>query len=396
MYFNFSPPSPIVDPTLPENNTNVNRRDPAWLEVYDNISVDPRSSSFYRNETQGSYLVTFFDNIPIPTSIGPLAAPANIPLKKLEQQSGTDDTGDFDVSDYQGIEHELLDPFTNLSIGVQRSGLRGLSEIDDISLVCVPEEPSVVGLRGVLIDHCEELKYRFAILQTSREEATSTNIGTLKPDRESKYAALYFPWINVFDPLTGNQRLVPPGGHIAGIYARSDNDRGVHKAPANVVVRGASSLQIMVTKEQQAILNSKGVNVIRAFPGRGILVRGARTVSKDTLWKYVNVRRLLIFIERSVDEGTQWVVFEPNDERLWSRVIAAITQFLTRVWRDGALMGTTPEQPFFVKCDRTTMTQDDIDNGRLIVLIGVAPVKPAEFVIFRIAQTKLGSEMVEL
>ena len=208
--------------------------------------------------------------------------------------------------------------------------------------------------------------------------------------------ALYFPWINVYDPLTGGQKLIPPGGHIAGLFARSDTLRGVHKAPANEIVKGVISLQANIEKGQQEILNPKGVNVIRAFPGRGILLWGARTVSTDPLWKYVNVRRLFIFIERSIDEGTQWLVFEPNNERLWSRVIATITQFLTQVWHDGALMGTTPEQAFFVKCDRTTMTQNDIDNGRLIVVIGIAPVKPAEFVIFRIAQTRSGADVTEI
>jgi phage tail sheath protein FI len=189
--------------------------------------------------------------------------------------------------------------------------------------------------------------------------------------------------------------LIPPGGHIAGVYARSDEARGVHKAPANEIVRGATALQFPLTKGEQDILNPIGVNVTRTFPGRGIRVWGARTTSSDPLWKYINVRRLFLFLEESIDEGTQPFVFEPNDEKLWDRVRQTITQFLTRVWRDGALMGTTPEQAFFVKVDRTTMTQDDIDNGRLIVLIGVAPVKPAEFVIFRIAQTRGGAEVTE-
>ena len=181
-------------------------------------------------------------------------------------------------------------------------------------------------------------------------------------------------------------KLIPPGGYIAGIYARSDTERGVHKAPANEVVRGANKLQFLISKGEQGILNPRGVNVIRYFPGRGILVWGARTLSTNTLWKYINVRRLFIYIEKSIEKGTQWVVFEPNNERLWARVVSTITQFLTGVWKDGTLMGTKPEEAFFVKCDRSTMTQDDIDNGRLICVIGIAPVKPAEFVIFRIAR----------
>jgi len=207
--------------------------------------------------------------------------------------------------------------------------------------------------------------------------------------------ALYYPWIKVLNGPELASGFVPPCGHIAGIYARSDQRVGVHKAPANEVLEGVLDLEISLDNSRQGRLNPAGVNCLRVFPGRGIRVWGARTTSSDPLWKYINVRRLFLFLEESIDEGTQWVVFEPNDEKLWARVKQTITQFLTRVWKDGALMGTTPEEAFFVKCDRTTMTQDDIDNGRLIVLIGVAPVKPAEFVIFRIAQWAGGSAVTE-
>jgi hypothetical protein len=160
----------------------------------------------------------------------------------------------------------------------------------------------------------------------------------------------------------------------------------VHKAPANEVLRGVVGLQVAVTKADQEILNPRGVNCIRALPGRGIRVWGARTASSDPAWRYVNIRRLFLFLEESIDEGTQWVVFEPNNQRLWARVRQSVTDFLTRVWRDGALMGSTREQAFFVKCDETTMTKSDIENGRLVVLVGVAPTRPAEFVVFRISQ----------
>ena len=194
------------------------------------------------------------------------------------------------------------------------------------------------------------------------------------------------PWIRVFDADSGAEKLVPPGGHITGIYARNDVERGVFKAPANVVVRGALELQFDLTDSQQAQLNPRGVNVIRSFRERGLLVWGARTLSADPLWKYVNVRRLFIFIEASIYRGTQWVVFEPNDERLWARVRQTITEFLRTQWRAGALSGATEEEAFFVKVDRSTMSDDDINNGRLIAEIGIAPTRPAEFVIFRIAQ----------
>jgi phage tail sheath protein FI len=191
-------------------------------------------------------------------------------------------------------------------------------------------------------------------------------------------------------------RYVPPGGHLAGIYSRTDTERGVHKAPANTSVSGALGLNSDVVDAEQAILNPRGVNCIRSFPGRGILVWGARTTSMDSSWKYVNVSRLFIFVEKSIKEGIRWAVFEPNNERLWSRVKQTVDQFLTTVWRTGALMGTTADQAFFVRCDRTTMTQDDIDNGRLVVLVGIAPTKPAEFVIFRIAQVAKGSDISEV
>jgi phage tail sheath protein FI len=173
---------------------------------------------------------------------------------------------------------------------------------------------------------------------------------------------------------------------VLGVYARTDAERGVFKAPANETLRGLVGLEFDVNDAMQGILNPRGVNVIRQFPGKGILVWGARTMTSDTIWKYVSVRRLLIFLERSIYEGTQWAVFEPNDKQLWANVTAAIRLFLRGQWRVGALIGATEDKAFFVKCDQTTMTQDDIDNGRLVCEVGVAPVRPAEFVIFRIFQ----------
>ena len=203
---------------------------------------------------------------------------------------------------------------------------------------------------------------------------------------DTTYAALYHPWLTVFDPLDKRNISIPPSGSVMGIYARSDNTRGVHKAPANEVVRGCVGLDVQFDKGEQDILNPKGVNLIRAFPGQGIRVWGARTASSDGNWKYINVRRLFIFIEETIKANTDWAVFEPNDEVLWVRVQRTIEVFLTNLWRGGSLVGTSPDQAFFVNIGRATMSQDDIDNGRLICVIGVAPVKPAEFVIFRITQ----------
>jgi phage tail sheath protein FI len=279
--------------------------------------------------------------------------------------------------------------------------LQAFNEVDEINIVCIPGITSQT-VQTAMISHCENLKDRFCVLDPVKD----ADMGAIQDQKDEVvsdkgYAALYYPWIKVSIETIENSKLkliqdfIPPSGYIAGIYARSDIERGVHKAPANEIIRGALEIKLAITKGEQDILNPLGINCIRAFPGRGIRIWGARTTASDPLWKYINVRRLLLYIEESIDEGTQWVVFEPNNEKLWGRVNATITQFLTRVWRDGALMGTKVEEAFFVKCDRTTMTQDDIDNGRLICMIGVAPVKPAEFVIFRIAQWAGGSAVTE-
>jgi phage tail sheath protein FI len=246
-----------------------------------------------------------------------------------------------------------------------------------------------------LITQCENLRYRFAILDgPPPPDDTISDVQNQRQQFDTKYAALYYPWLLIDDPYPINLQQIgtfplPPAGHLMGIYARTDIERGVHKAPANEVVSGINGLRRTINKGEQEILNPfpSNINVIRDFRpnNRGIRVWGARIITSDPdPDKYVPVRRTLIFIEKSIDIGLQWVVFEPNAEPLWARVTRTVSNFLTTVWRSGALEGAKREEAFFVKCDRTTMTQADIDNGRLIVVIGVAPVKPAEFVIIRI------------
>jgi len=377
------------------------------IEIFDDLSEDSNSSDYYLKKLSDplkniSNLILINN-----TSTG---RPVNNDEKTIEkegkpyfslftflgknQEDGSPDPEDGTDGDGVLIRDDIRG--NPEAAPGERRGLTALTEIDDISIVYVPDIHFVTSGQDTLLDdiltHCETMKDRFAILDIKENES---NIGGLKIERPSKYGALYYPWIKIYDPLTKTQVSRPPGGYIAGIYARSDTERGVHKAPANELVRGAVDLEFQITKQEQGILNPRGINVIRSFPGRGILVWGARTCIVDPLWKYINIRRLFIYIEKSMERGTQWVVFEPNNEKLWARVNATITQFLTGVWRDGALMGTKPEEAFFVKCDRTTMTQDDIDNGRLICIIGIAPVKPAEFVIFRIAQWAGGSAATE-
>ena len=280
-----------------------------------------------------------------------------------------------------------------------RTGFAGLEAVDEVTMLAVPDlmavyEQGMIDLEGLqavqlaMIAHCELMGDRVAILDAP-PGLNAQQIKEWRVDKagyDSKYATLYWPWIKVFDPLSGQAKFVPPSGHVAGIWARNDDTRGVHKAPANEVVRGAISLALNLTKAEHDQLNPNGINCIRAFPGRGIRVWGARTISSDPSWRYLNVRRLFNYIEESIFEGTQWVVFEPNDQRLWGRVKRTINAFLLRVWRDGALFGATPDQAFFVKCDEENNPPEVRDAGQLIIDIGIAPVKPAEFVVFRIAQ----------
>jgi len=286
--------------------------------------------------------------------------------------SSKPESDDITLSDYEGVDQPGM-----------RTGLAGFKQHDDISLVCVPDENDITGLTDALVAHCENKGDRFAILQTPQVAGAVSDMET---PVDSSYAGYYYPWIEVSDPHTNRQKLVPPGGHVAGIIARSDATHGVHAAPANEPVRGAVSLQHEITKDEQDLLNPKGINCLRSFQGRGIQLWGARTTSSDPSWKYINVRRLFLYVEQSIEEGTEWAVFESNDKDLWARVRQSVENFLTTVWRDGGLQGSTADEAFYVKCGEETMTQDDIDNGRLIVEIGISPVKPAEFVVFRIGQ----------
>jgi phage tail sheath protein FI len=289
-----------------------------------------------------------------------------------------------------------------------RRGIGGLEAIDDVTMLATPDlmmgyEQGHIDLDGVqavqnnLIDHCDSMGDRMAILDPPPGlNAQQVKEWVKEKARyDSKFATLYWPWVQVFDPIANRSRSVPPSGAIAGIWGRNDDTRGVHKAPANEVVRGALDIDINVTRVEHDDLNPEGVNVIRSFPGRGIRVWGARTLSSDSDWRYVNVRRLFNYIERSILEGTQWVVFEPNDLELWQRIRRTVGAFLLGLWRDGALFGATPEQAFYVKCDAETNPPDVVDAGRVVIEVGVAPVKPAEFVVFRIAQLSSGGGIEE-
>lgn len=289
----------------------------------------------------------------------------------------------------------------------ERTGFGGLEAVEEVTMVAVPDLmgayqrgaidlESVKAVQTAMIAHCELMGDRMAILDPP-PGLSPQQVKEWRTDQagyDSKYAALYYPWVKSFDPAAGVNRFIPPSGHIAGIWARNDNSRGVHKAPANEVVRGAVALETQLTRAEQELLNPLGINCVRSFPGRGILVWGARTLSSDPAWRYLNVRRLFNYLQESILNGTQWVVFEPNDDALWARIRRTISAFLVMEWRRGALFGLTPDEAFFVKCDRETNPAESIDAGQVICQIGVAPVKPAEFVIFQLSQMSGGTSLV--
>jgi phage tail sheath protein FI len=363
-----APNDDYPDPFDPAQARKLPR--PKLTEDFDNLEwLDRSSPDYFTTRLAGaSALVTLTD-----PEQGPLGAGPDAPLTQMPDAN---DGAALTINELKGE-----DPDSN-----KRTGLSALEldEYREVALVAAPGMTDVDTVKAVY-EHCERNRFRFAVIDC---KPNSSNAAALDPrsDWETSYAAYYYPWVVTSDLQTGARKLVPPSGHVLGLYARTDVERGVWKAPANDVLRGVFDLEYHVDTGTQEVLNPRGVDVIRPFAGRGIRVWGARTLSANSLWKYVSVRRLFIFLEHSIYDGTQWVVFEPNDERLWERVKDTIRLFLRTQWRAGALMGATEDEAFSVVCDRSTMTQDDIMNGRLVCQIGVRPVYPAEFVIFQIFQ----------
>jgi hypothetical protein len=329
----------------------------------------------------------------VPQWVELLAPDSSAPLARLwpkeQEQSLSIEAGQLPAATTQDFQGKVT----------ERTGVEGLEALEDVTMVCVPDLMTpmpgqklnldqIKAVQTMMIAHCERLGDRVAIIDAppdmSPQEINKWRMETAGYD--SSYAALYYPWITINDPVTNRNINIPPSGHVAGVWARNDTTRGVHKAPANEVVQGVVGLAYQTTKGEQDVLNPNGVNCIRIFPGRGIRIWGARTLSSNPSWRYINVRRLFNFVEKSIEGGTQWVVFEPNDRKLWARVRRDVTAFLKTVWRDGALFGSSPTEAFYVKCDDELNPPESRDLGRLIVEIGMAPVKPAEFVIFRISQ----------
>ncbi len=362
-------------------------------QVADDVEMPPRPGKFQLDQNDQPILDSQGEPIPVPYEVADKGDPQLI--TNWEHFKNT--FGDFQQGN-KTLAHAVYGFFNNggtrcwitrvadasdqTEVG---KALDGFKAIDEITLVAVPGATSA-GIHGAIMDHCENMGDRFAILDGNQVE-TFTIEEIQGNTRDSNYAAMYFPWVKVYDPVAGENGIVPPSGHMAGIYARVDALRGVHKAPANEIIRGAVGVENRLSKSDQDGLNPDGVNIIRAFDSN-ITVWGARTLGGDanTEWKYINVRRLFLFLRESIDEGTQWVVFEPNAMDLWAKITRNVSAFLTNVWRSGALFGSTPQEAFYVKCDEETNPPDVRDLGQVVTEVGVAVVKPAEFVIFRISQ----------
>lgn len=357
-------------------------QDDTSAEQYESVSFNPERNSYVEQALKKSQLVTAATNMENLTE--------DMLKSLLEGDGGEEITLEiaFEGGSDGVIKADAFDP--SLYIGRdgspdQRTGLTAFKTLSDVSIMAIPGITDG-SVQSALVSHCEGLASRFAILDMPFDSKEVADLQAFKENIDSSYAAMYHPWLQCYDPLANRKVFLPPSGSMAGIYARTDNSRGVHKAPANEVVRNCTGLSIKYNEAEQGKLNPKGINLIRNIPGQGIRVWGARTCSSDGNWKYVNVRRLFIFLEESIKANTNWAVFEPNDEMLWSRVEGTIRVFLTTQWRNGALAGSTADEAFYINIGKSTMTEDDILNGRLICVIGVAPVRPAEFVIFRITQ----------
>ncbi len=375
---------PVKVITTCEFNLEVKSED--QVELYENVSFNINASNYVDKKTSKSDLI----EVQCQAAGGDIVPPFLLLCDQDEEKAvlsvtltggSNGSVASLSAADFIGSDNGAG----------RRTGIQAFLDNDNVSIMAVPgvTDPNV---QLMLVAHCENLGSRFAVLDMPKDAKKIDDIMAHRDIFDSNYAALYHPWLQVFDPLDRKNIAIPPSGSILGIYARNDNTRGVHKAPANEPVRACVGLDCQFNKGEQDILNPKGVNLIRSFPGMGIRVWGARTATSNPSWKYVNVRRLFIFIEESIRANTSWAVFEPNDEVLWVRVRRTIEVFLIGMWRAGSLAGSSPEEAFFVNIGHDTMSQDDIDNGRLVCVIGVAPVKPAEFVIFRISQKTSDAE----
>ena len=340
----------------------------------------------------GHAVYQFFQNGGTKCFINNLAAPETKPAEKKEAKDGKETKETSETT----VPLEVKNPanIAKLIIGAdegvgKKSGLFLFDTIPEIALVAAPGVTDPAA-QDAILSHCEKNRFRFAVLDSP--ETLEKGIDSIPTPRDSMLGAYYFPWIQMYDMVADQNVYAPPSGGLCGVYSRVDSTRGVHKAPANEIFRTAIGLKYNLTDAEQELLNPKGINCIREFPGKGIRVWGARTISSNPEWRYVNVRRLFCMVEQALQNGTNWVVFEPNTRDLWKKIVRNITAFLLNIWRSGALFGDTPEEAFYVRCDDELNPPESIDAGYVVIELGLAPAKPAEFVVFRVSQKTLGEE----
>jgi phage tail sheath protein FI len=385
-------PTPVEGQALPEDVfTLVVKRDGEIVERFENVTL-----------RRGKGAKNLIDTVKAESKLVAVAERDGVAGSPLERTPPIGQTYSLAMPNPAAIVPAKISAANLVGSVPERSGVQGLEVAEDATMLLFPDlmalyQAGAIDMEGVqavqqaMLDHCQNMRYRVAILDTppglSPQQVRDWRMAV---NYDSKYGAMYYPWIKVANPLANGKGpasiYVPPSGHIAGIWARSDSQRGVHKAPANEVVAGCIGLETQMTAGEQSVLNPIGVNCIRTFPGRGIRVWGARMLSSDPAWRYLNVRRLFNYVEASIERSTQWTVFEPNDFDLWAAIRRDVGAFLSRVWREGALFGASADQAFYVKCDAELNTPEVRDAGQVIIEIGIAPVKPAEFVIFRVSQ----------
>ena len=346
------------------------------VENYAELSLNPQSPKYIGSKLEVSDIIK--------ADVTPQKEAAN-PVADILGEDVTDGVFILEGGTDGSVSKVDAGTFIGEDLGPgKRTGLQAFIENNVVSMMAIPGV-TIPEVLVALVGHCSNLHSRFAVLDMPREMSKTTDLIGFRQIVDSTYCAMYHPWIKVFDRGSNKPDFVPPSGAVCGVFSRTDIDKGVHKAPANEVVF-CSGLSVNYTKDEQDILNPEGINLIRQLPGQGIRIWGARTASSNSAFKYVNVRRLFIFVEESIKVNTNWVVFEPNDPTLWQRVNLTISGFLDGLWRSGMLAGDSASEAYFVEIGPSTMSRDDIMNGRLICNIGIAPSRPAEFVIFRVTQ----------
>ena len=375
-------PVPKKTISVCEMNVEVTYRDA--VELYEGVSLNVSSASYIAKVMAKSELVDVTAG-ETKDAVNPLSVftAAADPEKAVIFLAGGSDGGKKGITD---------DVFMGVDGGPgKRTGLAAFKELNNVSIMAIPGVTSP-AVQLALVAHCANTGASFAVLDVPQDLVKPQDVLAHREKIDSDYAAMYHPWIQIYDALNKKPAYIPPSGAVCGIYARTDNERGVHKAPANEIFRTALGLKYNLTDAEQELLNPKGINCIREFPGRGIRVWGARTISSNPEWRYINVRRLFCMVEQALQNGTNWVVFEPNTRDLWKKLTRNITAFLLNIWRSGALFGDTPEEAFYVRCDDELNPPESIDAGYVVCEIGLAPAKPAEFVVFRVSQKVMGEE----